>query len=78
MSAQEYLDARRAGLAAFAAGKSPTANPYSAAARDGISYRDIVVDGVEPRDVNPKSAALARLWLAGWQAGRDADESSRH
>ncbi|PSR63990.1 MULTISPECIES: hypothetical protein [Nocardia] len=77
MSAQEYLDARNAGRAAFDRGEPTTANPYAAAARAGLSYRDIVVDGADIAEANPKATRLARLWLAGWQSGRDADESSR-
>lgn len=77
MSAQEYLAARAAGLAAYQRGEPTTANPYAAATREGLTYRDIVVDQVDPAEANPKAVALARLWLAGWQSGRDAAESSR-
>lgn len=77
MSRQEYLDARAAGLAAYRRGEPTTANPYAAAVRAGLTYRAIVADQVDPAEANPKAAVLARLWLAGWQSGRDVAESSR-
>ncbi|MCU1640904.1 MAG: hypothetical protein JWN03_1179 [Nocardia sp.] len=73
----DYRNALAAGRTAYDRGEPSTANPYATAAREGMSVRDIVVDELAPNEVNPKAAALARLWLTGWQSGRDAAESSR-
>ncbi|MEU1432139.1 hypothetical protein ABZ412_34235 [Nocardia sp. NPDC005746] len=77
MSSQDYRDALAAGRAAYGRGEPTTANPYATAARAGMTVRDIVVEQRDPSEVNPRGAALARLWLTGWQSGRDAAESSR-
>ncbi|MFI9507564.1 hypothetical protein [Nocardia sp. NPDC052566] len=70
----DYTDAYAAGRAAYDRGEPSTANPYTVAAHEGLTRRDIVVDHAEP---TPKAAALIRLWLSGWQSGRDATESPR-
>ncbi|WP_280439020.1 hypothetical protein [Nocardia cyriacigeorgica] len=68
MSRAEYVDARAAGYAAFHAGEPTTANPYAPAIPRPVDGTDLAED-------NPKAVVLARLWLAGWQRGRD--EASR-
>ncbi|MFE2994265.1 hypothetical protein ACFXG4_04945 [Nocardia sp. NPDC059246] len=77
MSSEDYRAAHAAGRTAYDNGEPPTANPYAAASRAGMTARDIVVEQRDPAEVNPRAATLARLWLTGWQSGRDAAESSR-
>ncbi|MGW4119879.1 hypothetical protein [Nocardia sp. NPDC004711] len=73
---EDYRAAHAAGRAAYDNGEPVTANPYATAARE-MTARERMVDQLTPAEVNPRAAALARLWLTGWQSGRDAAESSR-
>ncbi|WP_280442238.1 hypothetical protein [Nocardia brasiliensis] len=68
----DYRDAYTAGRAAYDRGEPSVPNPYMPANPHAGHPNP-----ARAADLDSKAARLARLWLSGWQAGRDATESSR-